>query len=237
MSEVERDIAAENRAAAGTTGNAAEDVTAAGGPVPELMPILSNVGNIPLGGGGLTESLPLLGSARMAQPSVKAGKQDQNAPATRGGGVTGGVTGTVSSSVERTVGTLSGVSLLPGSGSAATAKTMASSSQGLGAVSADALLGGVTKATWLALPHGAGRQLSPALGQVTPAEMAPVVEALPATSQAAAMDELTPLVQDTSALVEGRGMQAAGAYSDLITALGWTTDALTSSVRGTAARD
>ncbi|MEV0831372.1 hypothetical protein [Nonomuraea rubra] len=240
MSEVERDIAAEKQSETGTTGNAAEDVTARGGPVPELMPIVSSVSSIPLGGGGLTESLPLLGSARMAQPatpSVKAGKQGQNAAAAPGDVVTGAVTGTVGSSVERTVGTLAGTSLLPGSTSGGTAKTMSSGSQGLGALSADALLGGVTRATWLALPHGAGRQLSPALGQVTPAEMAPVAEALPATSQAAAMDELAPLVQDTSAFVEGRGMQAAGAYSDLITALGWTTDALTSSVRGTAARD
>jgi hypothetical protein len=240
MSEVERDLASEKLAEAAATGNAAEDITARGGPVPELMPIVSSIGSIPLGGGGLTESLPLLGAARMAKPatpSVKAGKQGQNAPAARDGSVSSGVTGTVGSSVERTVGTLTGSSLLPGSNSGATAKSMASSSSGLGTLSADALLGGVTQATWLALPHGAGRQLAPALGQVTPAEMAPVVEALPATSQAAAMDELAPLVQDTSAFVEGRGVQAAGAYSDLITALGWTTDALTSSVRGTAARD
>ncbi|UBU12830.1 hypothetical protein [Nonomuraea gerenzanensis] len=241
MSELERDMASENQAETGTTANAHEDVTAHSGPIPELSPILSGLtSGVPLGGGGLTESLPVLGAARMAQPatpSVKAGKQGKDAPASQGDVLGSGVTGTVGSSVERTVNTLSGASLLPASSSGAVAKTMAGGSSGLGTFSADALLGGVTEATWLALPHGAGRRLAPALGQVTPAEMAPVVEALPATSQAAAMDELAPLVQDTSAFVEGRGVQAAGAYSDLITALGWTTDALTSSVRGSAVRD
>ncbi|TYB47459.1 hypothetical protein FXF51_58125 [Nonomuraea sp. PA05] len=237
MSELERDMASENQAETGTTANAAEDVTASGGPIPELSPILSSISSVPLGGGGLTESLPLLGASRMATPSVKGGKQGQSTATSQGDVLGGGVAGTVGSSVERTVGTLSGANLLPVSGSGATAKSMASGSSGLGSFSADALLGGVTQATWLALPHSAGRQLAPAIGQVTPAEMAPVVEALPATSQAAAMDELAPLVQDTSAFVEARGVQTAGAYSDLITALGWTTDALTSSVRGSAVRD
>ncbi|NJP98353.1 hypothetical protein HCN51_54555 [Nonomuraea sp. FMUSA5-5] len=232
MSEVERDIASENQAESdGTTANAAEDVTADGGPLPELSPIVSSLSSVPLGGGGLTESLPLLGASRMAMPSVKGGKQAQ-------GDVLGGaMAGTVGSSFESAVSSLSGTNLLPVSGGAATTKTMASSSQGLGNFSADALLGGVTEATWRALPHTAGRQLAPAIGQVTPAEMAPVVQALPGTTQAASMDELAPLVEDTSAFVEGRGVQTAGAYGDLITALGWTTDALTSSVRGSAARD
>ena len=75
------------------------------------------------------------------------------------------------------------------------------------------------------------------IGQVAPAEMAPVVEALPATSQAASMDELTPLVEDSSAFVTATGTKAAGSYSDVITALGWTTDALTSSVRNSWIRD
>ncbi len=75
------------------------------------------------------------------------------------------------------------------------------------------------------------------VGHVAPAEMAPVVEALPATSQAAAMDDLAPLVEEGASFAQARGTRAAGSYSDVITALGWTTDALTSSVRDRWVRD
>lgn len=109
--------------------------------------------------------------------------------------------------------------------------------QGVGAFSADAVLGGLSAAARHALPTVTGGGLSPALGKVAPAEMAPVVEALPATSQAASMDELAPLVEQGTSFVEARGVKAVGSYGDVITALGWTTDALTSSVRNTWARD
>ncbi|MEV4178371.1 hypothetical protein [Nonomuraea sp. NPDC049709] len=247
MTEAERDAASENQAEPTGSANAAEDVIRGGGPLPELSPI---VAGIPLGGGGLTESLPVLsGAARMAQPgmpSVKASKQGQGellSPGTTVHGTVGSMTGMLGSSVGGATTGLPGATLLPASGtsvmdtSTATAKTMNGTTKGVESLSADTVVAGLSEAARRALPHASSGQLSPVIGQVAPAEMAPVVEALPATSQAASMDELTPLVEDSSAFVTATGTKAASSYSDVITALGWTTDALTSSVRNSWIRD
>lgn len=223
MTEAERDAASENQAEPGISANGAEDVTRQGGPLPELSPL---VAGIPLAaGGGLTGSLPVLGAARMAQPatpSVKAGKTGTATQGTTVNGAVGQVTGTLDSSVGGAVGNLSGTGLLPAT---------SASSKGFEALSAESVLGGLSAAARRALPAATSGELSPMIGQVAPAEMAPVVEALPATSQAASMDELTPLVEDTAALVTSGGTKAAGSYSDVIASLGWSSDALTSSVR------
>lgn len=103
--------------------------------------------------------------------------------------------------------------------------------KGMESLSAETLLAGLAQATRHALPTTAKSDLSPVVGQVAPSEMAPVMEALPGTAQAASMDELSPLVEDVSSAVYSRGTKTTGSYSDLMTALGWTTGALTGSVR------
>ncbi|MDX3109368.1 hypothetical protein ACIBO5_60700 [Nonomuraea angiospora] len=251
MSSVERDIAAENQKRQGytTTPNAAEDVTNFGGPLPELSPI---VGGFSLGGGGLTESLPvpaLSGAARMAQPvatSVKSGRQDGGQVLTEGETLRGAydaTTGLFNTSFSDAMDKLDNNSVLPGAGSsllntsAATAKTMSGTSKGIETLSAESIVAGLGKAARLALPQAASGRLSPAIGQVAPVEMAPVIEALPGTAQAASVDELTPLVEDTSGVVSANGTKATGTYGDVLTALGWTTDSLTSSVRDSWTRN
>ncbi|MFI9848145.1 hypothetical protein ACIHFD_64815 [Nonomuraea sp. NPDC051941] len=249
MTDVERDIAAENRQRYSTTPNAAEDVTNFGGPLPELSPI---VGGFSLGGGGLTESLPvpvLSGAARMAQPvatSVKSGKQGGGQVVSEGDTLRGAydaTTGLLDTSFGDAMNKLNNNSVLPGTGSsllntsAATAKTMSGTSKGVETLSAESIVAGLGEAARRALPHAASGRLSPMIGQVAPVEMAPVIEALPSTAQAASMDELTPLVEDTSGVVSANGTKATGTYGDVLTALGWSTDSLTSSVRDSWIRD
>ncbi|MET7331548.1 hypothetical protein [Nonomuraea sp. NPDC005650] len=249
MTDVERDIAAENQQGpahyngSSTTPNAAEDVTNFGGPLPELSPI---VGGFSLGGGGLTESLPvpaLTGAARMAQPaatSVKAGKQGAGQVVSDGTTLRGAydtTTGVLGMSVGDAMNKVTSDSLFPGAGSsvldtsAATAKTMNSTTQGIESLSAGSIVAGLGVVARQALPQAASKELSPVVGQVAPVEMAPVIEALPGTAQAASMDELSPLVEDASGFVSANGTKATGTYGDVLTALGWTADALTSSVR------
>jgi hypothetical protein len=168
---------------------------------------------------------------------VKANKQEQSESAGTSAGTQGAAGGALGSPVTGLVAEVSGSDLLPAMGAGAATKTMSGTSKGYGALSAEALLAGLGEAARRALPKAGGGELSPVLGQVAPAEMAPVVEALPATSQAGAMDDLAPLVETGSSFVEARGTRAATSYGDLVTALGWTTDALTSSVRGSWARD
>ncbi|MFI7134426.1 hypothetical protein ACIBQ1_52790 [Nonomuraea sp. NPDC050153] len=251
MTDVERDIAAENQQGPAhfTTPNAAEDVTNFGGPLPELSPI---VGGFSLGGGGLTESLPvpiLSGAARMAQPaatSVKAGKQGTGQVVTEGTALRGAydaTAGVLGMSVGDAMNKVNSNSLFPGAGSSvlntstATAKTMNSTTQGVESLSAGSVVAGLGLVARQALPQAASSELSPVIGQVAPVEMAPVVEALPGTAQAASMDELTPLVEDASGFLSANGTKATGTYGDVLTALGWTTDALTSSVRDSWTRD
>ncbi|MFF4625581.1 hypothetical protein [Nonomuraea jabiensis] len=243
MTSVERDIAAESQRRYSTTPNAAEDVTNFGGPLPELSPI---VGGFSLGGAGLTESLPvpvLSGAARMAQPvatSVKAGGRDGGRVLTEGETLRGAydaTTGLFNTSFGDAMDKLNNNGVLPGAGSsllntgAATAKTMSGTSKGIETLSAESIVAGLGEAARRALPHDASGRLSPVIGQVAPVEMAPVIEALPGTAQAASMDELTPLVEDASGVVSANGAKATGTYGDVLTALGWSTDSLTSSVR------
>ncbi|WP_188197612.1 hypothetical protein [Nonomuraea sp. SYSU D8015] len=241
MTEAERDAAIEMQERRRTGGpNAAEDVTREGGPLPELSPIL---GGVPLGGGGLTESLPVgVGASRMAhpaKPSVKAVEQSEGLAVKDTFTSVGGL---VESYVQGAVGKLPGAGLLPDSaagvtnpGTAATG-TMRETAKGMEALSSETMLAGLAKAARHALPATANTELSPVVGQVAPSEMAPVMEALPGTTQTASMDELTPLVEEAAGAVYSKGTKATGSYSDLMTALGWTADALTSSVRGTWAR-
>ncbi|GAA3625266.1 hypothetical protein GCM10022419_133590 [Nonomuraea rosea] len=247
MTEAERDAASEDQREPGMSvpaANAAEDVLSGGSPLTELSPI---VGGFRLGGGDLTKSLPVLsGASRMATPTVKTGEQGHSQSVTEGAalrGAYGAATGLVDSSVGGTVNRLAPSSLMPASGagfldaSGLTAKTMGAASKSVESLSADTTLTGLAMAARRALPHAASGELAPVVGQVAPAEMAPVVEALPGTTQAASMDELTPLVEDTSNLVATRGAKTAGYYGDVMAALGWTTDALTSSVRNSWVRD
>ncbi|WP_346111232.1 hypothetical protein [Nonomuraea maheshkhaliensis] len=236
MTEAELDAAAENQAEQGISANGFEDVTQDGGPLPELSPI---VGGFPLTtGSSLTGSLPVLsGAARMAQPatpSVKAGKQGRGEAATTGTSTQSAINGLLGSPTGGAVTQLHTTSLLPASDSG---NVMAGTAKGFQSLSADLVLGGVGQAAQRALPNAASGGLAPMIGHVAPGEMAPVVEALPATSQAAAMDDLAPLVEEGASFAQARGTRAAGSYSDVITALGWTTDALTSSVRDRWVRD
>lgn len=225
----------QRRAAMETTPNAAEDVTRLGRPLPELSPILSSMS---VGQGstgltksgltkGLTKSLPLLGGARMAQPSVKTVRQSRSETA---GGAMGAMAGLVESSVGGAMGTLGG-----GSGDAAA--VMNGPTKGLHDLSAGTAMEGLTRAARLALPGARSGELAPMVGHVAPVEAAPFVEALPGATQAASVDEVAPLMEDTAGFVAANGSKAAGSYSDIMSALGWTTDALTSSVRDSWVRD
>ncbi|MFI7642212.1 hypothetical protein [Nonomuraea sp. NPDC049400] len=211
MSEAELDAAHANRRKRATTPNAAEDVTRQNGPLPELSPIANG---LTLGGGGLTESLPVPvvpDAARLAQPAAPS--------------------------------VANGTTLLPATGSSvadlsrAAAKTMNSTTKGVDSLSAGSVVTGLSQAAGRALPHAGSGRLSPVIGQVAPSEIAPVVEALPGATRAASMDGLTPLVEDASGFVSTNATKAGGTYSDVLTALGWTTDALTSSVRDSWVRN
>lgn len=267
MTEAELDAAAKsrrgprNKRGYATTPNAAEDATHHGGALPELSPI---VGGFSLGGGGLTESLPvpvLAGAARLAEPvapSVKGAPQDKKQVVTEGSTLRGtydAATGLLkksvgeamnaggATSVAGTVNKVNSGGLLPDpatgllGGSTATVKTLTGATGGVGSLSAENVVAGLGQAAKRALPMAAGGRLSPTIGQVAPAEMAPVIEALPGTTRAASVDELTPLVEDASGLVAANGTKATSSYGDVLTALGWTTDALTSSVRDSWVRD
>ncbi|MEO3874561.1 hypothetical protein ABGB18_37705 [Nonomuraea sp. B12E4] len=235
LSRVERDLANERnqREPGVTTANSAEDITRTGGPLPELMPIMSG---IPLGGGGITESLPVVGgAARMAQPPVKAGKQGRGRATAKD--ATGSMLGLLDSSAVSGMGNVAGSGLMLTSSTgiteagSATAKTL-----GFEGLSADTVVAGVTYAAKRALPQSATGELSRVVGRVAPAEMAPVIKALPGTTQAASGDELTPLVEKGSSFVSTNGAKAAGAYSDVVAALGWSANSLTSSARSSWAR-
>ncbi|MEU1388708.1 MULTISPECIES: hypothetical protein [unclassified Nonomuraea] len=238
-----RDIADENRRASlAMTPNAAEDVTRQSGPLPELSPILGS-GAVGGGGRGLAKSLPLLGGARMAQPLVKGAPQSNGGLTGTSAPVRGAMdtmTALAGASVGGAMGKVGGGALLPGTGSgtAGTATTsMTGATKGLRDLSMESGMGGLTRAARMALPQASGGELAPMVGQVAPVEAAPVVEALPGTTRTASVDEITPLMQDGAGLVSANGSKAAGSYSDMISALGWSTDALTSSVRGSWVRD
>ncbi|MEV4106477.1 hypothetical protein [Nonomuraea sp. NPDC049695] len=221
------------------TPNAAEDVTRQSGPLPELSQIASG---LPLGGGGLTEALPvpvLPDAVRLTQPpapSVKAGKNGGGQAVTSGGAYDA-LTGLLRTPTGDVVNQVNSAALLPATGSSVAdvnrtaARAMNSTTKGADSLSADGVVTGLSQAARRALPHARSGRLSPVIGQVAPSEMAPVIEALPGATHAASADGLTPLAEDASSFVSTNATKAAGTYSDVLTALGWTTDALTSSVR------
>ncbi|MFC4111735.1 hypothetical protein [Nonomuraea zeae] len=247
MTEEELDAASEDQREPGMSGptpNAAEDAVSGGSPLTELSPI---VGGFRLAHGDLTKSLPVLsGASRLATPAVKTGEQGNRRLITEGSAVSGAygaVTGLVDSSAGGTANRLAPSSLMPGAGAGfldatgLTAKTMSGAARSVESLSADTALTGLAMAARRALPNAASGELAPIVGQVAPAEMAPVVQSLPGTSQAASVDELTPLVEDASGVVATRGVKTTGYYGDVVAALGWTTDALTGSVRNSWVRD
>ncbi|MEU5869771.1 MULTISPECIES: hypothetical protein [unclassified Nonomuraea] len=238
-----RDIADENRRASlAMTPNAAEDVTRFSGPLPELSPILGGA-SVGGGGKGLAKSLPLLGGARMAQPLVKGAPQSNGQLTGASAPLRGAMdtmTALAGASVGGAMGKVGGGALLPGTGAGtagATGTTMAGTTKGLRDLSSESGMGGLTRAARMALPHASSAELAPMVGHVAPVEAAPVVEALPGTTQTASVDEITPLMQDTAGFVSSNGSKAAGSYSDMMSALGWSTEALTSSVHGSGVRN
>ncbi|GAA3255815.1 hypothetical protein [Nonomuraea helvata] len=216
------------------TPNAAEDVTRQGGPLPELSQIASG---LPLGGGGLTEALPvpvLPDAVPLTQlPSVKNG----GGQTVTSGGAYDALTGLLRTPTGDMVNQVHSATLLPATGSSVAdvsrtaARVMNSTTKGADSLSADGVVSGLSQAARRALPRAGSGRLSPLIGQVAPSEMAPVIEALPGATHAASADGLTPLAEDASSFVSTNATKAAGTYSDVLTALGWTTDALTSSVR------
>ncbi|TDD18564.1 hypothetical protein [Nonomuraea diastatica] len=231
LTEAEKDALAEARRRADNqrrtmgTPNSAEDVTKLGDPLPELSPI---VGGIPLSNGrDVTSSLPLLsGAARMAEastPSVKTFRQGRSEVATQAAAVHG-VVAAMAALAESSFGS-------------ALVKLPATDGAPVKGVAAQTSMSGLTQAAKNALPGIPGGRLSTVIGKVAPAEAAPVAEALPGLTQAATLDELTPLVEEAAGTVEAGGTKAAASHRDVVTALGWSTSALTSSVRQSWDRD
>ncbi|MEO3891153.1 hypothetical protein [Nonomuraea sp. B5E05] len=229
LTEAEKDALAEYRRIADNqrrtmgTPNSAEDVTKGGDPLAELSPIVGGMGL--RNSRGVTSSLPLLsGAARMAEaanPSAKTVRQGRSEVATQTAtvhGVVAALAGLAESSLGNTLVKLPATEGAPVKGAAAQNS-----------------MSGLAQAAKNALP-GSGR-LSPVIGKVAPAEVAPVAEALPGVPRAATLHELTPLVQEASGAVETSGTKAAGSYGDVMTALGWSTSALTGSVRQSWDRD
>ncbi|MFC4013150.1 hypothetical protein ACFOY2_38400 [Nonomuraea purpurea] len=241
MSEIERDRASEAAARkqtqaeeAGFTANAAEDVISGGAPLRELSPI---VGGFALGQAGLAKSLPVLGAARMAQPAtpaVKGGAASQNTD------VYGSVSGLVDSSIGGTMFGWSSGRLLPESGNGLMNTgnaTVGKTAKGFESLSAETALGGLSSTAKRTLPRVTSSELAPVVGQVAPKEVAPVVEALPGTTQTASAEELKPIVKDASTFVETNGYKAADRYGDVMVALGWSSESLAGSVRESWKRD
>ncbi|MEO3792760.1 hypothetical protein ABGB14_21320 [Nonomuraea sp. B10E15] len=231
LTEAERDALAEYRRIADNqrrtmgTPNSAEDVTKGGDPLAELSPIVGGMGV--RNSRGAKSSLPLLsGAARMAEaanPSAKAFRQGRSEVATQAAtvhGVVAALAGLAESSLGNTLVKLPVTEGAPVKGVAA--QTSAS---------------GLTQAAKNALPGMPGGRLSTVIGKVAPAEAAPVAEALPGLPRAATLDELTPLVREASGALETSGTKAAASHRDVMTALGWSTGALTSSVRNSWDRD
>ncbi|TDE55994.1 hypothetical protein E1295_12115 [Nonomuraea mesophila] len=236
LTEAEKDALAEARRRADNqrrtmgTANSAEDVVKGGDPLTELSPIVGGFSPLGNGRGSVTSSLPLLsGAARMAEtatPSVKTFNQGRSEVATQSAGVHGVVAamaGLAESSFGSTLGKV------PAGGGAPV--------KGIESLSAEASMAGLTQAAKNALPGIPGGRLSTVVGKVAPAEAAPVAEALTGLTQAATLDGAAPLVEEAAGAVESSGTKAAASYRDVVTALGWSTSALTSSVRQSWDRD
>jgi hypothetical protein len=200
---------------------------------------------LPVGGrlsdplGGLTGILPsasrLAESAASQAAVVPGGKSGTAAPASSalapvsnllGGTLLGGLS------------QLTKANALPGTTSSAadaantTTETANGTTQGVDRLSMGETVRGLTAAAKRALPGSSRGELAPLIGHLAPAEMTPIFEAVPGTTQAASIDEIAPLVEDTSGVVSTNGTKAAGSYSDAMTSLTWTTDALTGDVSG-----
>ncbi|MFI7455702.1 hypothetical protein ACIBQX_50170 [Nonomuraea sp. NPDC049714] len=221
--------------------NSYEDITPDSEPRPELGP---KVAGLPLGG-ELLGNLPALGgmvpggtkpggASRMAAPGgvkqvqsfqVKAAEQQTLH------GAFASVADLVEGSLGGAMAQLSSTSLLPDT-TGTTSRTMNGTTQGVGSLSMESTVAGLSEAARHALPAASNGKLAPLIGRVVPAELAPLVEVLPGATQLAAIDEISPLIEDASTVVSANGTKAAGIYADAITSLGWTTAALTSHVTG-----
>jgi hypothetical protein len=216
--------------------NSYEDITPHSKPRPELGP---KVAGLPLTG-ELLGNLPALGGAlpggasRMAAPGgvkqvqsfqVKAAEQQTLR------GSFASVADLVEGSLGGAMAKLSSTSLLPDT-TGTTTRTMNGTTQGVGTLSMESTVAGLSEAAMHALPAASNPKLAPAIGRVVPAELAPLVQALPGATQLAVIDEISPLIEDASTVVSANGTKAAGIYADAIASLGWTTAALTSHVTG-----
>ncbi len=209
--------------------NSYEDITPASRPRPELGP---KVAGLPLAS-GLLGTLPALGgtgtgigASRVAAPGVRQVQSFQVKAAEERTlrGAFASVADLVEGSLGGAMAKLSSTSLVPGTTGAT--RTM----DGAGDVSLESTVTGLAEAAARALPAESNGRLAPLVGRVVPAAAAPLVEALPGTTQIASIDEISPLIEDASTVVAANGTKAAGIHADAITALGWTTAALTSNV-------
>ncbi|WP_219460901.1 hypothetical protein [Nonomuraea rhizosphaerae] len=196
-------------------------------------------GQLPVGGrlsdplGGLTGVLP--GASRLAESAADKAAVQRNSKATvyqteRGAFST--LAGLLDGSVFGGLGQLTGTDVVQGSAGTATGSTMTNAGRGLDSLTMSEATKSLAAAARSALPQAGGGKLAPLVGHVAPAESAPLVEAVPGTVQAASVDEIAPLVEDTSGVVSTNGTKAAGSYSDTMTSLTWTADALTGDVSG-----
>ncbi|MGW2151851.1 hypothetical protein ACWCOT_46700 [Nonomuraea bangladeshensis] len=108
---------------------------------------------------------------------------------------------------------------------------LAAPARDFGSLPGGASPAGLAQAALRALPYK-GEQ-APVVGRAAPVGTAAVAEVLPAAVRHATVDELVPLAADAADVVEANGAGTVPGYSDLMAALGWTTDALTGSVRDT----
>ncbi|MED7929338.1 hypothetical protein SMD20_34200 [Nonomuraea sp. LP-02] len=128
------------------------------------------------------------------------------------------------------LGALSGSPLGAISGPPA-AGLLAAPARGFDSLPGGASPAGLAQAALRALPYK-GEQ-APVVGRAAPVGTAAVAEVLPAAVRHATVEELAPLTAGAADVVEANGAKAVAGYNDLMAALGWTTDALTGSVRDT----
>ncbi|MEU6731272.1 hypothetical protein ABZ917_46830 [Nonomuraea wenchangensis] len=108
---------------------------------------------------------------------------------------------------------------------------LAAPARGFDALPGGASPAGLAQAALRALPYK-GEQ-APVVGRAAPVGTAAVAEVLPAAVRQATVEQLAPLAAEAADVVEANGAKAVDGYNDLMAALGWTTDALTGSVRDT----
>ncbi|MFG1948932.1 hypothetical protein [Nonomuraea sp. NPDC048826] len=184
---------------------------------------------------GLTSSLPLGGLASSHQSKRKTQVKPQQDATLQGAFAS--VADLVEGSLGGAMASLSTTKLLPGGAVSvtqaldSTTEAVNGTTQGVDHLSVQDTVTSVSRAAKFALPQSTNGRLGPLIGQLAPAEAAPLLESLPGTTQVASIDEIAPLVEDASALVSTNGTKASGAYTDTIASLGWATAALTSAVQ------